>query len=132
MSKRRCFSLASTAQRTDRRDRRGFTLVELMVAIMIMNVGVLSLASAASLVTRHLSAAKRQAVATQVAQSRLEWLHATSCGSLRDSSTVTRGISESWTKTNLTKAVKVVTSVQYLSLRRINNTQSYTTIVPCV
>ena len=133
MSKRRSFSSSNSAHQASRPagDRRGFTLVELMVAIMIMNVGVLGLAGAAALVTRQMGAAKRQAVATQVAQSRLEWFHAVPCASLRDSSTVTRGVSESWRKTNLTKAVRVVTNVQYLSLSRKTSSQSFTTIVPC-
>jgi Tfp pilus assembly protein PilV len=103
-----------------------------MVAILIMNVGVLGLAGAASLVTRHISAAKRQAVATQVAQSRLEWFRAVPCGTLRDSTTTTRGVTETWRKTNLTKSVQVVESVQYLTLRRKIASQTYTTIVPCV
>lgn len=60
-------------------DRRGFTLVELIVAIVILSVGVLGLASTAAVVTRQIGAGAQQARAAAVAQARFENLRGMSC-----------------------------------------------------
>ena len=60
-------------------DRRGFTLVELIVAIVILSVGVLGLASTAAVVTRQIGGGAQQARAASVAQARFEILRGMSC-----------------------------------------------------
>ncbi len=60
-------------------DRRGFTLVELIVAIVILSVGVLGLASTAAVVTRQIGGGAQQARAAAVAQARFESLRGMSC-----------------------------------------------------
>ena len=89
----------------NRRDRKGFTIVELIVAIMILTVGLLSLASTAGSMTRIMAASSRQTVAAQVAQSRIDSLSSIDCttlakaGATSGSSTV-RGVTETWTVTD--------------------------------
>ena len=61
------------------RDRRGFTLVELIVAIVILSVGVLGLASTAAVVTRQIGGGAQQSRAAAVAQARFESLRGMSC-----------------------------------------------------
>ncbi|HKO14647.1 MAG TPA: prepilin-type N-terminal cleavage/methylation domain-containing protein [Gemmatimonadaceae bacterium] len=112
-------------------DRRGFTLVELMVAMLIMTVGLLGMTSTAAVVSRQMRGSLQQSTAAQVAQTRLEWLRAISCKKISDSSTTTRGIQESWHRTQLSKAVMVTDSVRYTSERGITRSQVYTTMVPC-
>ena len=60
-------------------DRRGFTLVELIVAIVILSVGVLGLASTAAVVTRQIGGGAQQSRAAAVAQARFESLRGMSC-----------------------------------------------------
>ena len=60
-------------------DRRGFTLVELIVAIVILSVGVLGLASTAAVVTRQIGGGAQQARAAAMAQARFESLRGMSC-----------------------------------------------------
>lgn len=60
--------------------RAGFTLVELVVAIMILSVGVLGLASTAAVVTRQMGGGAQQTRAAAVAQTRFEELRAMGCG----------------------------------------------------
>jgi prepilin-type N-terminal cleavage/methylation domain-containing protein len=49
-------------------DRRGFTIVEIMIAIIILSVGLLGLASTAALVTRMIGRGQHSAVSVMFAQ----------------------------------------------------------------
>ncbi|MBX6331173.1 MAG: prepilin-type N-terminal cleavage/methylation domain-containing protein [Gemmatimonadaceae bacterium] len=86
----------STRRAPRRRARRGFTLIELVVAIMIMTVGVLGLASTATVVARQLGGAAQQTIAANVAARRLELLRSRHCTALASGSAVTRGMTEHW------------------------------------
>ncbi len=59
---------------------RGFTIVEVVVAIMVLTVGLLGLVTSAALVTRMIGRGQRSAVAAAYAGRRLEMLRATACG----------------------------------------------------
>lgn len=83
--------------RAGRRPRtRGFTLVELLVAVMVMSVGILGLASTAGVVTRLMSGAARQTIAANVVQARFEMMRNRSCASLSGGSAITRRVRERW------------------------------------
>lgn len=60
----------------------GFTLVELIVAVTVLAVGLLSLVGTNAHLTRLLSAGDRAATATFYAQDRLETLRATDCAAI--------------------------------------------------
>lgn len=55
-------------------NRQGFTVVEVLVAIMVLGVGILALVGSSMLVTRMIGEGKRATFATQVAQQRIEWV----------------------------------------------------------
>lgn len=57
-------------------DDRGFTLIELMVASMILMIGVLAVASAVGLSVKYDSMSKHDSVALTLAETRLERLKA--------------------------------------------------------
>ncbi len=69
---------------------RGFTLIELTVAVTIFTVGVLGMLKVTAGITRLLGMSDRVATASFYAQERLETLRATSCAGLA-SGTETRG-----------------------------------------
>lgn len=58
---------------------RGFTLVEVLLAITLLAVGVLSLAATAALVTRLIAQGERSALAATFAAQRLERLRTSAC-----------------------------------------------------
>ena len=64
------------------RERRGFSLVELVVAIVILTIGVLGLASTAAVVMRQINGGAQQARAANVAQERFETLRSLECATL--------------------------------------------------
>ncbi len=85
--------------------RSGFTLVEVMIAVVILSVGVIALVGSSSLVTRMIGQGKRTSAAVQVATSRLEALRAASrsttplCldpGFASGGPVTTQGMTESW------------------------------------
>ena len=88
-------------------NRSGFTLIEVMVAIIILSVGVLGLISTSALVTRMIGRGNMTTKATQLAQTRLEILRqqalasSPSCTALgaSGSSAGPSGMSEAWTVT---------------------------------
>lgn len=61
---------------------RGFTLIELTVAVTIFTVGVLGMLKVTAGITRLLGMADRVATASFYAQERFETLRATSCAAL--------------------------------------------------
>ena len=134
----------STPEMGTRRDRKGFTLVELMVAMMLLSVGMLALASSSAVVIKQMTEAGTMSVASAVAQTRIERLRTTmsacSATSLPTASTgtaTTRGVSESWTVTPYgtaltnTRSAQVSVTVTYYT-RRGNRSQTYLSMIPCV
>jgi len=58
---------------------RGFTLIEVIIAVLVLTVGVLGLVTSAALVTRMIGRGHRSAVQVAFSQRRLEMLRSTAC-----------------------------------------------------
>lgn len=85
------------------RRRSGFTIVEVLVAVMILVVGLLALVGTGGLVTKMLTRGTRSGRGAFFAQERLEILRATPCASLASgSNTRGGGYTLAWTITTLT------------------------------
>ena len=74
------------------RPRDGFTLVELMVAIIILAIGILGLAGTSAVITRQIGSASRQTVAATIAQSRFDSLSSINCAGLAPAGGTTAGV----------------------------------------
>ena len=106
---------ARSARRPRRPARPGFSMPELMIAVVILSFGVLGLASTAAVMTRQVSGGATQATAAQVAESRFETMRGQPCASLTAGSAHTRGIDEQWTVTpGANNTVRVSVNVSYL------------------
>ena len=64
-----------------RNNERGFTIVEVIVAIIVLTVGLLGLVTTSALVTRMIARGNRSAVASSFGAKRLEQLRVTGCRS---------------------------------------------------
>ena len=60
-------------------NERGFTLVEIMVAMVLITVGLLALLSTTAMTTRMISRGQRSSVAASFATQRMERLRADGC-----------------------------------------------------
>ena len=125
MSPRRRTRHASGAK-----SRAGFTIVELIVAMIVFAVGVLGLAATAASVTRLMGGATRQTIAANIAQSRLEKLRASPCGTLTNGADTTRGVVSAWTVQPVTRGVNVTETVIFPT-QGGNRTRTYKTTLPC-
>jgi prepilin-type N-terminal cleavage/methylation domain-containing protein len=86
-------------------DRSGFTLVEVLIAVVVLGIGVVALAGSSAMVTRMIGRGKHETRAAQMAARRIETLRAaglsttprcTSAAFVSDGPEVTDGMTESW------------------------------------
>lgn len=83
------------------RGRDGFTVVEVIIAIIILSVGIIGLATTAALVTRMVAQGQRYSEAAQLANKRFELLRASECDSLSAGSATSGNFTERWTITTI-------------------------------
>jgi prepilin-type N-terminal cleavage/methylation domain-containing protein len=123
-----------------RADRRAFTLLEVLVALVILGVGVLGLSGHATLVSRLVGDGARATRAATVATARLEQLTARSCADISSGSLVSYGIEERWSVAPMSAsgpltALEVQLSVTYRlrgrAAGRTTRTQQFRGAVPC-
>ena len=112
-------------------NERGFSLAEVMIAMVILTVGVLGIAAASASITRMSTEGGRSGGAAAVAASRIEVLNATPCASLPSTGSATTGAyTETWrvTSTGLLRTIDV--SVSY-STGRATRTSTYVAYISC-
>ena len=61
------------------KNRRGFTIIEILIAIVVLTVGVLGMATTAALVTRMIARGQRSASASAFAARRVERMRIAAC-----------------------------------------------------
>ena len=76
--------------------RRGFTLVETLVALVLVQFGLLAVAAASAVAARDLASATRSARARDAARERLELLRPIACAADAAGSRVTAELTEHW------------------------------------
>jgi prepilin-type N-terminal cleavage/methylation domain-containing protein len=72
-------------------NRKGFTIIEVMISILILTVGLLAMASTAGLVTRMIGQSKRFEAAAELAAERIELIVADPTCPLIGSGSATSG-----------------------------------------
>jgi prepilin-type N-terminal cleavage/methylation domain-containing protein len=107
---------------------RGFSLTEVMIAMVVLTVGVLGLAASAAQVTRMTGQGGRFSGSAAVAESRLEQLRAGGCAGLAAGSATTGKYSESWTVTTAGLLRVVTVTVTYNDVGRQRNDDFISTI----
>lgn len=118
-------------------NKRGFTIIEIIIAIIVLTVGVLGLVTTAALVTRMIARGQRSAVASAFGARRLEQLRASACTvQSNGADTLYRGSTwvafNNWTFTNAGNQnfrLKVVTT--YKTVKNRVRRDSTETTIPC-
>jgi Tfp pilus assembly protein PilV len=114
--------------------RTGVTLIELIVAVTILIVGLLSIVGISASITRSLGQARQESLAAMAAQSRFERLAGTACADLALGTVQqvsSRNITERFVVVdagnNTRELHDTVTWKTYRSNRRI----AFKTLIPC-
>ena len=112
------------------RARRGFTLVELLVALMVFSVGALAMVATSANVITLITASKNRALAAAVADARFERMRSQNCAAHTTDSSATDGIKESWQTVKLARADDVTVSVTFVANRRTQS-RIYRSFITC-
>jgi prepilin-type N-terminal cleavage/methylation domain-containing protein len=116
------------------RARRGVTLVELLVAMTILTIGMLSIVGISGAVARGLGEARGQTLAATAAQSRFERIAATTCDSVALNTWTTastRGVTEKYTVTATSNNTREITDSVIWQTRRTTRRQVFKSLLPC-
>jgi prepilin-type N-terminal cleavage/methylation domain-containing protein len=117
-----------------RRSRAGFTIVEVIVAILVLTVGVLGFAGSAAIVTRMMASAEVQSDAANIASARFERLRGGRCPVANGTMTADN-ITERWAGVQMGGAnhrmYEVVDTVQF-TRRGVQRQQAYRSVVKCL
>jgi len=111
-------------------ERRGVTLIELTVALLLLSVGALALAGSAAITLRRMSDGSRGSAAASVARSRAETAFSQPCGSLNDGNQSIRGVRSEWSVAGGPFSTDVRQRVTY-STKRGEHLDEFLTTVPC-
>lgn len=113
------------------RGRRGLTLIEMMIAVIVMAIGVMGLAGTASYVTQQMGGGNMQTIAAGMATKVADSLSARRCPALIDGSQTSRGVTVSWTVTDSSRTRWVQETVQYKPNRGPTKTVNYILVIQC-
>ena len=111
--------------------RPAFTVVELLVAIVILTVGILALAATAGLVASHVGDGGRLTAAAHLARSALDSLATLDCRAVRSGAATRDGARAEWTAVPESVATGVELVVAS-DLRRGVRRESFALLIPCV
>lgn len=116
---------------------RGFTIVEVLVAVLILTVGLLGLASSAAMVTRMIGQGGSYTEAATLATQQIEILQSqsASCANLLDGSRAAGPYAIEWDVTTATttqnSAVRAQVFVTAPRAGRAARVDTFTTLIPC-
>jgi prepilin-type N-terminal cleavage/methylation domain-containing protein len=127
-------ALSRTRLASAARNRRGMTMIELLVALAIVSIGVFGLAGGATLVTRLTGGGTIQTRAAAIANAHIEQFRSMSCSSVTSGTDTVRSVITTWTSSAITTSARRGTSVsmtvQYPTTKGMRS-QVYKTILPC-
>ena len=116
------------------RARRGVTLIELIVAVTILIVGLLSIVGISASITRSLGQARQESLAAMAAQSRFELLAGTACdnlnvGTVQQASS--RNITERFVVEDAGNNTRMLHDTVTWKTYRNNRRIAFKTLIPC-
>jgi prepilin-type N-terminal cleavage/methylation domain-containing protein len=112
------------------RARRGFTVIEMIIAIVVMSIGILGLAGTARYVAMQMGNGNKQTVAATLATKVADSLSARRCASLASGYQTNRGVTITWTVADSSRTKWVTEQVQYTT-KSGPKTLNYLTVIQC-
>ena len=115
----------------------GFTIVEILIAIVVLTVGILGMVTTSALVTRMIARGQRTAMAAEFAAQRFERLRVSGCANQAGGAdTLRRGSTwvaiNTWTFTDaLNNTWRIVVTSQFKTQQNQIKTQTLETSISC-
>ena len=111
--------------------RRGLTLIEMIIAIIVMSIGIMGLAGTASYVAQQMGGGNAQTIAAALANKVADSLASRRCSALVSGSQTKRGVKVTWTVTDSSRTKWVTEQAQYTTKRGTTRTFNYTAVIQC-
>ncbi len=113
-------------------DNRGFTVVEVLIAVLVLGIGLLGLVASAAVTTRMIGQGQRYSEASAVAGQRFEMLRSVSCPNMADGSQQQGPYAVSWSvQTVAGGRAEGVTVVVQSPTGRGMRADTFVTTIPC-
>lgn len=116
------------------RARRGFSLVEILVAVVILSIGVLGLVAGSTVVVRMMGEGMTTTVASSTIQTRMERIAGQRCDSLKlgvKDSLIRPNVRERWIISDAGNNTRKINDTITWITQRGNRSLGYVTIIPC-
>ena len=111
---------------------RGFTVVEVLIAVLVLSIGLLGLAASAAVTTRMIGQGQRYSETSAMAAQRFEMLRSQSCASMSAGSASAGRFGVSWAVTTVASGrARGVTLVVTSPTGRGMRADSFATTIPC-
>ena len=120
-----------TRPRPLRRSRRGFSLVELIVALTVLAIGLLGVASVSTLVARRIAIAESHVLSTTAAGSLIDSLAGIPCPSVASGSDAAGRVAREWTVSGTGRARAIRVDTRAVSAPGRERVERLTTAIPC-
>ena len=124
-----------------KRTTAGFTIVEVLVAVVVLAIGIIAMAGTAGMVTRMIGRGKMSTRASQVATRKMEQLRlaaystsprCTAAGFASGGPEVTpEGVTRLWSVVGATKVRTVTVTVSFKTVRGGTHTDVLNTLIEC-
>ena len=110
--------------------RHGFTVIEMIIAVIVMAVGVMGLAGTARYVAMQMGNGRTQTIAATFATKIADSLSARRCAAIASGSQTKRGVTITWTVADSSRTKWVTEQVQYKT-KSGPKTVNYLTVIQC-
>lgn len=113
-------------------NQRGFTIAEVVVAIIMVSIGIIGVAKATAEIVSMVARGDRSVTASTYAQDRMEQMRAAGCGSMAEGTETYDGsFSLTWTVTARNNVREVQLVAEYPGGRGMR-VDTFETSVPCI
>ncbi|MDH3456783.1 MAG: prepilin-type N-terminal cleavage/methylation domain-containing protein [Gemmatimonadota bacterium] len=114
------------------RKRNGFTIIEVLVAVLVLAVGILGMATTAALVTRMIGQGQRFSEVSAVAAQRFEMLRSRPCATMANGSATQGPYVLSWTVDSVAAGkARSLRLIVISPTTRTTRADTFATTVPC-
>jgi Tfp pilus assembly protein PilV len=113
------------------RSRRGFTLVEVLLAVILIDIGLLALVAGSAVLVRQTNALRLRNSALRAATNRVQQLGAAPCTSTSGTATSADGVREDWSASPFGNGASDVRDSVTFAVGTTNHSIVVQTRLPC-